>query len=167
MRTTPTGNLIFEHRAASPGARSVLGGCFAILQHVSAHFNLSCPVRQCGDAVRPQLWPSNVWSISAVFGRCAKVTFKLLLRTAENGRNRPRLAIFPFPAFRVRALSLSSTVNRAHIIPRSVTTGKTPQTRDRGVKTHGIVRYAPEPNVTTCKYLTRPMSGLWPRRNHY
>ena len=125
--------------------RRGLGGCseigFALLQHLSAHFNLPwpCPT-ECG-CCPPQLWPSSVWPISAVFGRCAKVTFRLHPRAAENGRNRPRLAIRAVTIFRGRALSQSATVNRAHMAPRHLATSETPQTRDRGLKTLGVVRY--------------------------
>ena len=111
---------------------------FSIFQPASNCLN---PVRQCGDAVRPQLWPSSVWSISAVFGHCVKVTFKLHFRAAENGRNRPRLAIRAVTIFRGRALSQSATVNKAHMVPRLLATSETPQTRDRGLKTLGVVRY--------------------------
>ena len=106
------------------------------------------PVRQSVDAVRPQLWPPSVWPISAVFGRCAKVTFRLHPRAAENGRNRPRLAIRAVTFFRGRALSQSATVNRARMVPRLLATSETPQTRDRGLKTLGAVRIRDTPNRT-------------------
>ena len=123
-------------------AGSVLGGW---LRASSASFSpvpiAEATVRRCVDAGRPQLWPSSVWPISAVFGRYAKVTFQLHLRAAENGRNRPRLAIRAVTIFRGRALSQSATVNRARMVPRLLATSETPQTRDRGLKTLGVVRY--------------------------
>ena len=69
---------------------------------------------------------------------------------AENGRNRSKLAILPFTVFRVRALSLSATVNKTHMSIPSVATSETPQTRDRGhvdqkSAMHPILRPASSP----------------------
>ena len=73
----------------------------------------------------------------------------------------------PVPAFRGRALSLSATVNSTHMILRSVTTGETPQTRDRGLKTHGVVRYAPDPNMQISHPTELTLSDIHTRKSNY
>ena len=80
------------------------------------------------------LWPSDVLR----FARFRVIGIPLALIVLELGRETAQTAKgwpFSVPASRGRALSVSITINQAHLVPRPLATINNAETRDLGLKT--------------------------------
>ena len=141
---------MLKHRAASPGAGSVLGGLLRNLKQLIARFQLDQTLSDSGGGSgRHTLWPSDGFAICAVSRHWCSIVGDWTSSSPRNGANRKRLAIFPFQPLAVALLRLPSTINRTRVFPQSLATISNTETRDRGLKTCGAVR---------CHQVIRPRS---------